>query len=98
MVTALAAASRRSEISTVIQTRHWRSPWGQVMTRAGGFNRGAIHVLFLNASGGVESSTKIASDLNGGPTLADNDRFGISATSLGDLNGDGVTEWPSAQL
>ena len=26
----------------------------------------------------------------GGPLLRDNDRFGISATSLGDLNGDGV--------
>ena len=65
---------------------------GSSNDQTGGFNRGAIHVLFLNASGGVESSTKIASDLNGGPTLADNDRFGISATSLGDLNGDGVTD------
>ncbi len=58
----------------------------------GGPRRGAVHILFLNASGTVKSSTKIASGTNGGPTLADYDRFGASLTSMGDLDGDGVTD------
>ena len=57
-----------------------------------GSNRGAVHILFMNANGSVKSSTKIADNTNGGPTLANDDRFGSSVTSLGDLNGDGVTD------
>ena len=55
-------------------------------------NRGAVYVLLLNANGTVKSSVKIASGTNGGPTLADYDYFGSSVASLGDLDGDGVTE------
>ena len=58
----------------------------------GGSYRGAVHVLLLNANGTVKSSVKIASGTNGGPTLANGDRFGISVASLGDLDGDGVTD------
>ncbi len=54
--------------------------------------RGAVHVLFLNSNGTVKSSVKIASDTNGGPTAANAHSFGISLASLGDLDGDGVTE------
>ena len=39
------------------------------MTRDG-TDRGAVHVLFLNANGTVKSSVKIASGTSGGPTLA----------------------------
>ena len=55
-------------------------------------NRGAVYVFFLNNNGTAKSSVKIASDTTGGPTLADEDRFGISVTTLGDLDGDGVTD------
>jgi hypothetical protein len=50
-------------------------------------------VLFLNTDGTVKSQQKI-SDTEGGftGTLDDNDRFGWSAASLGDLDGDGVTD------
>ena len=54
-------------------------------------NRGAVWVLFLNTNGTVKSHQKI-SDTEGGftGTLDDDDRFGISVASLGDLDGDGV--------
>ena len=47
---------------------------------------------FLNANGTVKSQVKIASGLNGGPPLANGDGFGSSVASLGDLDGDGVTD------
>ena len=58
----------------------------------GGSNRGAVYVQFMNSNGTVKSSLKLASGTNGSPTLADNDGFGISVSSLGDLDGDGVTD------
>ena len=58
----------------------------------GGSARGAVHVVLLNADGTAKSDVKIAHQLNGGPMLADNDFFGCSAASLGDLDGDGVTD------
>jgi hypothetical protein len=57
-----------------------------------GYNRGAVYVLMLNADGTVKDSTKIAHETNGGPTLSDQDYFGASITSLGDLDGDGITD------
>ena len=59
--------------------------------RRGLTDRGAVWVLFLNTDGTVKSHQKI-SDTQGGFTgiLDDDDRFGISAASLGDLDGDGV--------
>ena len=58
----------------------------------GGNYRGAVHVLFMNANGTVKSSQKIASGMGGGPALANGDVFGIGVASLGDLDGDGVTD------
>ena len=58
----------------------------------GGGGRGAVHVLLLNSDGTVKSSQKIASGIGGGPTLANDDRFGSSVASLGDLDGDGRIE------
>ena len=54
--------------------------------------RGAVHVLFLNADGSVQSTAKIDSLTVNGPTIDDRDWFGMSVASLGDLNGDGVPD------
>ena len=58
----------------------------------GGTHRGAVHILFMNADGTVSSSTKIASQLNGGPALSDSDFFGRSIAAVGDLDGNGVPD------
>ena len=58
----------------------------------GGTGRGAVHVLFMNTDGTVKSSQLIAHDTGGGPLLSDNDNFGSSLASLGDIDGDGVTD------
>lgn len=58
----------------------------------GGPDQGAVYVLFLNSDGTVKSRTKIASGLNGGPVMTHADHFGVSMASLGDLDGDGVTD------
>jgi hypothetical protein len=65
---------------------------GAITDNTGGNFRGAVHVLFMNADGTVKSSVKIASNTGGGPTLADDDLFGFSVASLGDLDGDGVAD------
>jgi hypothetical protein len=56
----------------------------------GGYINGAVYILFLNTSGTVKSTQKIASGVGGGPTLANGDRFGSSVASIGDLDGDGI--------
>jgi len=58
----------------------------------GGTNRGAVYVTLMNADGTAKSSVKIANQLHGGPTLANEDYFGTRMTSLGDLDGDGITD------
>ena len=57
----------------------------------GGFRRGAVWIVFLDNDGTVLSQQKI-SDTEGGftGTLDDEDSFGYSVVSLGDLDGDGV--------
>ena len=59
----------------------------------GGVWRGAVWIVFLNADGTVKSQQKI-SDTEGNFTgvLDDGDEFGWSVASMGDLDGDGVTD------
>ncbi|MDJ0962137.1 MAG: DUF2341 domain-containing protein, partial [Acidimicrobiia bacterium] len=59
----------------------------------GGTNRGAAYVLFLNPDGTVKGEQKI-SDLVGGfgTALDDDDRFGRSMASVGDIDADGTTD------
>ena len=65
---------------------------GAPFDSTGGQSRGAIYVMFLNSDGSAKLTVRIASGLNGGPTLADSDYFGVTLTSLGDLDGDGVVD------
>ncbi|MCP3936638.1 MAG: hypothetical protein GY708_14825, partial [Actinomycetia bacterium] len=59
----------------------------------GGTDQGAVYVLLLNADGSVKAEQKISSVTGGltGP-LDDNDNFGISTTSIGDVDGDGIVD------
>jgi len=59
----------------------------------GGANRGAVWLLFLNTDGTVKVHQK-TSDTEGNfaGILDNNDSFGISVTSLGDLDGDWITD------
>ncbi len=58
-----------------------------------GTDRGAIYVLFLNASGTVKSHQKISSGAGGfSGDLLDGDQFGWSLGTLGDVDGDGVND------
>jgi VCBS repeat-containing protein len=65
---------------------------GASLNDTGGTNRGAVYVMFLNADGTAKSSVKFASDVNGGPTIANYDYFGSSIAAIGDLDGDGVRD------
>ena len=59
----------------------------------GGNARGAIWVLFLNASGTVKLEQKISDTAGNFGGLLDNvDRFGQSVANMGDLDGDAVTD------
>lgn len=59
----------------------------------GGNNHGAIYIIFLNADGSEKSQQKI-SDTAGSfaGVLQDHDEFGRAIESLGDLDGDGVSD------
>ena len=58
----------------------------------GGFNRGAVHVLLMNANGTAGSTVKIAHNTNGGPSLSNSDQFGDSVAGIGDIDGDGTPD------
>jgi hypothetical protein len=55
-------------------------------------NRGAVYVLFMNTDGSVRDHRRIAHNIGGGPSLVDRSFFGTSIASLGDLDGDGMSE------
>ena len=55
-------------------------------------SRGAIHIMFMNRDGTVDSTKKINDGTANGPTLANYDQFGASVASIGDLNNDGIPD------
>ena len=58
-----------------------------------GSSRGAVYILFLNSDGTVKSSQKISStEGNFKQNLQPPDVFGFSSSSIGDLDGDGITD------
>ena len=58
----------------------------------GGTNRGAVHIMYMNTDGSVDSTVEINDSTANGPDLANNDQFGFGITNIGDLNGDGVND------
>ena len=58
----------------------------------GGSFHGALHIIFMNTDGSVDSIVKINSSTPNGPTLLGVDQFGIDVANIGDINGDGVTD------
>ena len=66
---------------------------GAIGDDEGGSSRGATWIIELQPDGSVTGQTKI-SDLQGGfaGNLSDDDQFGKSVTSLGDLDGNGQHE------
>ncbi|MDC8005629.1 T9SS type A sorting domain-containing protein [Aureisphaera galaxeae] len=66
---------------------------GTIKDDDGGFNHGAVYILFLDANGAVITHQKI-SDTEGGflGQLDEWDIFGTSISYLGDMNGDGLVE------
>ncbi|MSR63651.1 MAG: PKD domain-containing protein [Planctomycetes bacterium] len=66
---------------------------GSVLDDDGGVNQGSLWILYLNANGSVKESHEI-NELMGGFNVAldDIDQFGTSVSSIGDLDGDGVTD------
>ena len=59
---------------------------------AGGDDKGAIHIMFMNTDGSVKSTVEINDTTTNGPSLNNTDYFGVSVTSIGDLDGDGVDD------
>ncbi len=66
---------------------------GAILDDDGGDDKGVVWILFMDTNGKVKSFQKI-SDTEGdfGGVLDDRDFFGISVASIGDLDGDGVTD------
>jgi len=58
----------------------------------GGTDRGAIHIMFMNTDGTIDSTVEINDSTTNGPTLTNSDFFGVSVANIGDLNGDGVND------
>ena len=65
---------------------------GAIGDDAGGSNRGAIHIMFMNSNGTVSRTIEINDNTANGPALDNDDNFGSSIANIGDLNGDGVSD------
>ena len=58
----------------------------------GGISRGAVHIMFMNTDGSIDSTVEINDSTPNGPILDDRDSFGKSIANIGDLNNDGVND------
>ena len=59
---------------------------------SGGTNRGAVHIMFMNTDGSVDSTVEINDSTTNGPTLTNADYFGTSVVNIGDLDENGVND------
>ena len=55
-------------------------------------NRGAVHIMFMNTDGSVDSTVEINDTTTNGPVIINGDFFGSSVANIGDLDGDGVND------
>jgi len=53
---------------------------------------GLVFIHFMNTDGTIDSTVTIGNGTANGPTLADDDRYGIVVTALGDYDGDSVED------
>ena len=58
----------------------------------GAIDNGAVWILLMNSDGTVREQTKISSLTEPSLNITSGERFGAAIASLGDLNGDGVTD------
>jgi len=58
----------------------------------GGADRGAVYIHFMNTDGSIDSTVKIDDTTANGPVLDNEDYYGVSIASIGDLNDDGVSD------
>ncbi len=58
----------------------------------GGSHHGAVWILFLNADGTVKAEQKISETTGGFGGVLDGGDLGVSVTSLGDFDGDGIPD------
>jgi hypothetical protein len=65
---------------------------GALFDDDGATQAGAVYLLFLRADGTARGFQKISATQGGGPSLPAESFFGVSTASLGDLDGDGVTD------
>ena len=65
---------------------------GALKDDAGGADRGAVHIMYMNTDGSVDSTVEINDSTTNGPDLANGDRFGYGIANIGDLNNDGVND------
>ena len=62
-------------------------------SNAGGTDRGAVWILFLNANGRVRQALEIADDTGGFQgNINNDDRFGSAVADIGDVSGDGIRD------
>ena len=55
-------------------------------------DNGAVHIMFLNTDGSVDSTVEINDSTLNGPVLSNEDYFGYAIVNIGDLNNDGVED------
>jgi hypothetical protein len=53
-------------------------------------DKGAVYLAFMQTDGKIQSMVKLASGINGGPALANEDNFGWSVAGIGDLDRNGI--------
>ena len=54
--------------------------------------KGEAHIMFMNSNGTIKNTVEINDSTQNGPSLSNNDRFGVSVADIGDLDGDGTRD------
>lgn len=80
------AVGARGEVNLIVNYTQYQ------LTSNLAFGAGAVYILFMKNDGTVRDHTHICGDVNGGPTLFGNERFGHALAPLGDLDGNGVPD------